>query len=293
MNRQWNSRFSLAGIRAATTAPQEALLALATEVLRRDRRVLAAWLVGSFAGGIADPFSDIDVHCCVGDGAIDELRGDGWKEVLHEITPTVMATTFPFPGTVGGFALTPEWTHIDLAFHARAGLELNPEGGLRPLFDRTGGLLPREPVPPAPVQREPYFPADAVDLYFYIFGNLVTVVGRNEPILLNNGVVLLRDSCLVPLLCAERGVHRIGGAKRMRRFLSRGQYELLCSLPAIDGTLDTCIEANLALARIFVPRARALAGRVGASWPADLERATIDHVERGLGIRVDIPTGPR
>lgn len=288
MNLHWNTRFSLAGIRTATTAPQETLLARATEVLREDTRVLAAWLVGSFAGGIADPFSDIDVHCCVGDGTIDQLRGEGWKEILHRITPTVMATTFPFRDTVGGFALTPAWTHIDLAFHARAGLELGTAGGLRPLFDHTGELLPAEPVAPTPLAGDPYFPADAVDLYFYIFGNLVTVVGRNEPILLNNGVVLLRDSCLVPLLCAERGIHRTGGAKRMRPFLSRDQYELLCSLPATDGTLDTCIEANLQLARIFIPRARALAARVGAPWPADLERATIEHVEHGLGVRAGI-----
>jgi hypothetical protein len=55
-----SSRYSLAGIRAATTAPQEDLIARAVEVLRGDDRVLAAWLVGSFATGEADPWSDID-----------------------------------------------------------------------------------------------------------------------------------------------------------------------------------------------------------------------------------------
>ncbi|MBO0702966.1 MAG: hypothetical protein J2P38_08535, partial [Candidatus Dormibacteraeota bacterium] len=220
-----------------------------------------------------------------------QLRGDGWKEVLSRITPTVMATTFPFPGIVGGYALTPEWTHIDLVFHPRTGLEIDAARGLRPLFDGTDGLLPPGPVAPRPQTGEPYFPAPVVDLYFYIFGNMVTVVGRNEPILLNGGFALARDSCLVPLLCAERGIRRDGGVKRMRPFLSPEQYELLCRLPATDGTLDACIEANLALARVFVPRGRALAERVDARWPAELERATVDHVERSLGVTVGISPG--
>jgi len=44
------SRHSLAGVRAATTAPHEEFIAKATEVLQADPRVLAAYLVGGFAG---------------------------------------------------------------------------------------------------------------------------------------------------------------------------------------------------------------------------------------------------
>ena len=52
------SRYALAGVRAATTAAQEALIARATDVLRDDDRVIAAWLVGGFAVGDGDAFSD-------------------------------------------------------------------------------------------------------------------------------------------------------------------------------------------------------------------------------------------
>lgn len=117
---------------------------------------------------------------------------------------------------------------------------------------------------------------------------MVTVVARNEPLLLNNGVVAARDLCLTALLCAERGIRRTGGAKRVRPFLSEEQYALLRGLPAIDGTLDACIEACLAVARIFIPRGRALARRVGARWPEELEQATITHVEEALGVGIGI-----
>jgi hypothetical protein len=280
------STYPLTGIRAATTAPQMALLEKAISVLRADDRVLAAWLVGSFATNGGDPFSDIDVHCCIEDARAEEIRM-GWKELLHRITPTVMATAFP-PGTIGGYALTPEWTHIDLAFHPRSRLDTAALTGLRPLFDRTGALLPAHPIPRPPGVGEPWFPAAVVDWYFYMFGNLVVVVGRNEPVLATNGIITIRDTCLVPLFCAERGIRRAGGAKRLNVFLSEEQRFLLESLPPIVPTIDAVIEAEIALARLFIPRGRALAAKTGAAWPEQLEAATLAHVARGLGITVTI-----
>ena len=288
MDGTWETRYPLTGIRAATTAPQEALIERATAVLREDPDVLALWLSGSLASGRGDPYSDVDLHCCVPDESVPTLEGDGWKDLLHRITPTVMATTFPH-GSVGGYALTPDWTHLDLVVHGSGSLPLDGSYPVRPLFDRTGQVRAHEgpPITPGP----PYFPAETVDLYFYLFGNMATVVARNEPLLLNNGVVAERDVCLTSLLYAERGIRKTGGAKRVRPFLSDEQYRLLQQLPAIDGTLDACIDACLAVARIFIPRGRALAARVGARWPADLERATVAHVEKALGVEVRIEAG--
>lgn len=95
MDGTWETRYALTGIRAATTAPQQALIDRATRVLRDDPNILAAWLGGSFALGNADADSDVDLHCCVPDDVLPSLAGDGWKDVLKRITPTVMATTFP------------------------------------------------------------------------------------------------------------------------------------------------------------------------------------------------------
>lgn len=287
MGHEYVTTYPLTGIRSATTAPQRALLERACEVLAADERVLAAWLHGSFALGQEDPFSDLDAHCCVIDEAADQLSGDGWKEILHRITPTVMATTFP-PGTIGGYSLTPDWVHIDLAFVPRSRLDVAGMSGYAPLFDRTGEL-PAHAVPEAPIHGEPYFSPALADWFFYMFGNLVTVVGRNEPVLATLGVVTVRDYCLVPLLCAERGIRRSGGAKRLRPFLSDEQHRLLERLPPIVPTIDAVIEAELAMARIFIPRGRALAARTGGRWPAELEAATLAHVVRGIGIELALP----
>lgn len=282
---EYASSFPLTGIRAATTEPQLALLDHATEVLRGDERILAAWLAGSLAVGWGDPFSDVDVHCCVEDEVADALAGEGWKDVLHAITPTVMSTTFP-PSTIGGYSLTPDWVHIDLVFHRRSGFDASALKGFRRLFDRTGDLIPVDERPLDPIQGDPYFPAANVDWFFYMLGKLVTVVGRNDPVLGMTGAVTTRDTCLVPLLCAERGIRRAGGVKRLRPFLSEEQHGLLERLPPFLPTLESVIECELAVASHFIPRGRALARSTGAEWPDALESATVRYVEDAIGCTV-------
>jgi hypothetical protein len=278
------SRYSLAGIRSATTEPQEDLIARAVDVLRTDDRVLAAWLVGSFATGGADPWSDIDLHILVTDAAADDLK-DSWRDLLHRMTPTVMAQPF-YPGSDGGYAITPEWVHIDLAFHRESVLDPKTVEGMSPLLDKRGDRLPDGPTPRAPFVSEPYFPADTVDFFFYMFGNLVVVVGRNEPAWAMNGVITLRDYGLVPLMFAERGVRKQGGNKRQNPFLSQEQQQVLLDLPPVGPTIDSVIDAEVAIARDFIPRGRSLARTVGASWPEAFEHATVRRIEDAFGLRV-------
>ena len=69
------SRYALAGVRIATTAAQEAFIARATDVLRGDDRIIAGWLVGGFAVGDGDAFSDIDLQCFGEDESRSEWLG--------------------------------------------------------------------------------------------------------------------------------------------------------------------------------------------------------------------------
>lgn len=276
------TRYPLTGIHAATTERQTALLEHAVSVLRGDERFLAGWLAGSFATGEADPWSDLDIHLCIDDAFADDVAGDGWKDVLATFTPTVMATGLPAP-TLGGFSLTPEWIHVDLVFRLRSQFDAAKHAaGGRLLFDHAHLL---DDLPPAaPVEVEPWFPRETVDWFFYMLGNIVTVVGRDDAALAMLGVLTVRDTCLVPLLLAARGVRRRGGVKRLNHWLTADERVLLESLPPLVATVDSVVDAQLQLARIFIERGRALAERLGAEWPDALEAATLRHVEQGLGI---------
>lgn len=174
--------------------------------------------------------------------------------------------------------------HFDIAIHSGQPI-LRPGSGLIPLFDRLG-MLPAEAHQVEFEHGDPWFPADVVQWFFYMLGNLAVVVGRDEPVLGTNGAIMLRDTCLVPLMHAETGTIRTGGNKRLRAFLTDEQHAVLESLPAVAPTLDSVVDAYAATAQVFVSRGRALAERLNGEWPVDFERATADHLERMVGRRI-------
>lgn len=285
------SPYSLAGIRAATTAPQQALVLRVIEVMAEDNRVLAGYLVGGFAVGQGDAFSDVDLQFVIDDDAVDDLR-DSWTDLVERIAPA--AHVRPFSGGIGGLIITPDWLHYDVVFNPRSTVDPMTVEGMVPLFDK-GGLLPTAPVPRPDRRGEPFFPEWAVNHFLYMLGNTVAVVGRNEPIPLSNGVVLIRDLCLVRLFLAELGrettrEHAFGNpfpfTKRLRTYLTDEQNELLEALPPVAPTIESGIEGYVALARIFLPRARRLAERTGATWPAAFERASVQYFERMTGATI-------
>jgi hypothetical protein len=289
--------YSLAGVRRASTRPQEELIERATRVLSGDDRVLAGWLVGGFAVGQGDPFSDVDLQCCVRDEAVEDLRGS-WTRLADEIAPTVQIS--PFPRGIGGVCITRQWLHFDVIFHPRSAVDPARIEGMVPLFDKAG-ILPDGPVPRPDHGGAPFFPAAAVDMFLYMLGNMVATIGRDEVIPGSNGVVVVRDIALVGLLLAERGLkttreHGFGNpfpfTKRLRGYLTDEQNALLESLPPVRADRDSVIDGYMALARAFLPRARRLADATGARWPAAYEQATIEYFQAMLGADLGIPPYP-
>lgn len=206
-----SSRYSLAGIRQATTQPHEAFIARACEVLSEDDRVLAAYLVGGFAVGMGDAFSDVDLHIVIADEAADELA-DTWRDLVQHIAPTISAEAFgthnparPRSQAIGGVCITPDWLHFDVVFRPASTVDARAIEGMVPLLDKAG-LLPSSPTPRPDRRSEPFYPEGAVSMFLYTLGNAVAAIGRDEPIPASNGVILVRDICLVGLLLAEQGL---------------------------------------------------------------------------------------
>ena len=97
------------------------------------------------------------------------------------------------------------------------------------------------------------------------------VHGRGEPVLMAHGAGMLRWS-LVELFLIENRARR-GGMLHLNPYLTAEQRALLESLPT------TAPELNAALAREFLPRARALMAGHGQPYPEDFERATLAYLD--------------
>ncbi|MBB6035095.1 nucleotidyltransferase domain-containing protein [Phytomonospora endophytica] len=259
---------------------QLAVIDRARTELPKDERVLGVFLIGSHASGEDDAYSDVDVHVVIADDAADSFRAD-FARVLEDLAgPLVLAD--PIPGLIGGLGITEDWLHVDLIAHPLSEYEPADYEAVLPLFDRTGDLLPPARRPAAE-HGEPYFPLPAVNLFFYFLGNLVTVLGRDERVVGNSGIVAVRDQ-LVKLMRAERGVRRTGGLKRLNTYLSTEQRAFLESIPAAGTDPADIVAANRVICAEFIRRGRALAENTKAAWPDRLEEATLRRLRDHFGV---------
>lgn len=102
--------------------------------LAADPNVHAAWLTGSFGRGVADRYSDIDLHLLLSD--VDAFRA-GPRASLKALRPIVLYKLL-FDGQVTN-SLTAAGLRIDIWLRADPPT-LNP-AAVKVLFDRDGALL--------------------------------------------------------------------------------------------------------------------------------------------------------
>ena len=252
----------------------------AEHVLFADHRIMGAYLIGSYAAGTADHYSDIDLHCVVADDDLAACLAD--LDTILEAIGGRPVLVDAIPGVAGAVAFTADWQQIDLIMHAASEYDPHEYDAVKPIFDRTGSLLPPARVPdltPGPA----VFPHTAVVEFFFFLGKLPAFLGRNELVVAHTGITASRGR-LIELMHAERGLRSEIGMKRLNATLSDEQRAVLEAMPAAGADRDQIIAANRYLTRHFIVRGKRLAERVGASWPQEFQDATIAHVRRCLGV---------
>ena len=255
---------------------QARVVEAAVEVLPGAPGVVAVWVGGSLAIGVADVFSDVDLNVVVEDEHLDEWRRS-WPSFVQECAGPLLLAQAIGGDVVGGFALTAAWEHVDLVVHARSGLR-RPDS-CRVLHDPEGLLVERSG---ASGRGEPFYPADDVTLFLYLLGNLAVTLGRGELLVAHGGVGALRD-LLIRLMLSESGVRKADGQKRVNPYLTPQQRAVLESLPTPAVRAGEIVAACLVTRDEFVVRARRLAADTGQEFPEVLLAATDEHLRRLLG----------
>lgn len=249
-----------------------------------DPRVLALLLGGSLGAGAGDAYSDADLILVLApeDHAAFVEEVEAWA---GEIADPVLWRQV-YPGLPLFHGITPGWVRFDITVtvpHRVTGARSN----LRPLFDRARvwDALPEQLEPKAvdPTRLE----AMTVE-FLRVTGLLVVGMGRREYVLGITGAGLLRG-LLIELMIAETRPPLPPGALHLTDILPPGDLEILARLPQVAADRASVIAANLAMAELFLPRARALAREVGAAWPDAFEAATRAHLRRELGL--ELPVG--
>jgi hypothetical protein len=124
-----------------------------------------------------------------------------------------------------------------------------------------------------------------VEDFLRVLGLLTVVVNRGEYLVGVDGAMLLRRY-LIDLMLAESTVTR-GGVLRLNNLLAPDQRRTLDELPPLAPTRESVIDAHLACARAFRPLAWRLLSQRGIDYPEQFDTATLAHLNRSLGIRLE------
>jgi hypothetical protein len=185
--------------------------------------------------------------------------------------------------------VTDDWRRFDLSIVEGADLARYDAAELEGLFNRGDRTPPARPD--TPYQTPPDRLLPLIQEFLRVLGLLVGSMGREEYELGLNGVDLMRRMTM-DLMLEENGVApgKRGGALHRNPFLTAEQRAELAAIPPLSADRDSLIDANRALAAIFLPRARRLASKIGMAWPIDFEEATRRHLRRRLQLEIE-PSG--
>lgn len=266
---------------------QQALIARIVTALEPEQRVRALFLSGSFGRGTADAFSDVDLLAVVPAEAHEAMAAD-WRGVMESIAPIVHWNRLPHALVLN--AITDTWLRCDIHIVGPDNLGGRAQDRLMPLIDRDGifatlpAIAPHQGVDPGRMR-------GTITEFIRVLGLLPVADGRREYEVGALGSSLLRRM-LTDLLIAEMDLGDTGGILHLSRVLDAERMALLAALPVAHPNRESVVKSQLATARLFMPRAKALAAKLAIEWPHDFEAATRRVLTRALpAFRVDWQEG--
>jgi hypothetical protein len=254
------------------------------EGMQDEPGIRALFLAGSHGSGKADAYSDIDFVALAEEGDHAAVAS-AWKALVESIAPVVFWQERRMSWTLLN-AVTEDWLRCDLTIFQPGALRGRARDTVKPLIDR-GGFYDALPATLSPAQPNANHVQYLINEFIRVLGLLPVGIGRGEYVVGVTGTGLLRDM-LIQLLTEEVPMPDKGGALHLSRVLPEADMRLLEGLPYPRPDRAAIIAANLATARAFFPRARALAERLGLSWPTAFEEATRRNLQRIFGAEADV-----
>ena len=257
---------------------QDQMIGQIKTALIGDPKIRALFLGGSFGKGQADKYSDIDLIAVVAPDDQAQFN-DKWKGRLQSIAPIVFWNEL-IKGDHIFNAITDQWQRVDLLATDAEALKKRGQDSLKPVFDKDDlyGTLPETVLWSGPNKGHVTY---LIHEFIRILGLLAVGAGREEYLLCVAAVGLQR-MLLFNLLSEEVELADKGGMLAWSRLLSKEQLDVLERIPAVAPTRQSVIEAHLACAKAFLPRARIMAKKLDIEWPHAFEDAAWSYLGREL-----------
>lgn len=248
---------------------QQAFITRIVDALEPDRRVRGLFLTGSFGRGTADAWSDVDLLAFIGNQDQEAVAAD-WRRVLEAVTPIVYWNRLPWAFVLN--AVSEDWLRCDLSVAAPGETRGMTQDRVKPLIDRDGVYCALPPsLPPPQIDRRKL--EGTVNEFIRVLGLTPVGVGRGEVELIGLGTGMLRR-LLTDLLVIEMNHADTGGILHLSRLLDAERMGLIETIPVPERPIASAMQSQAALARAFLPRAKALYAELGMDWPQKFEEVT-------------------
>lgn len=258
---------------------QRELIVTVTEKMANKPAIRGLFLAGTFGRGTADEWSDVDLIAVVLAGQ-ERAVADDWRTTLPQVTPIVFWNELQ-RGVIVLNAISEEWLRCDLTIVTSKDFGRRAKNLVKPLIDH-GGIHDALPDTLPPKEPDAGTVRYLIHEFIRMLGLMPVGAGRREYVTMVLGVGMMRGH-LEALLMQEVTHPDPGGILHQSKLLPPEQMALLASLPYPGPDRDALIEANFAIAREFMPRARAMAKRLDIEWPEAFEAATRRRLALTLG----------
>ncbi|WP_420012886.1 nucleotidyltransferase domain-containing protein [Tateyamaria sp.] len=258
----------------------QTVIATIANALQDTPGIRALFLSGSHASGHADDYSDVDFVLVADYGASDAVAAL-WRDAVAQTGEIVLWwDRLTRPALIN--AITADWTRTDVIVLKPDQMGHHNQAGLKPVFDpddlHSGLAQAAPPRGTSPARLRYQF-----EEFIRIIGLLHLAEGRAEFINGVLGVFHLRN-LLVELMIEETGAPDRGGQLNLNRLITDEQKAVLTALPPAIPERDAMIDAHLAYAKAYLPRARKLAAARGIDWPERFEEVTWAQLNRTLSV---------
>ena len=257
---------------------QQAIVELFVKACEKDKRVVAAFLGGSFAAGKADEWSDLDIYVVTTDEDYASFFDDR-QAFMHGLGKAAYLEDF------NGFGFDMVW--FTFANGVEGELSLAPEshfdhihgGPYVSLVDKTGLLIGKIFPLYAPTEEEQLW-----TLHKQIYGfwealsHFIAAIHRKQPWTAYGSLDEMRMACLKLLRLKHDFTAEPTAYSKAEQYVPKGKLAPLAA-SCCDLEPQAMLEAALVPVQEYKRVCPELAAKHGIAYPTDLEGVLLDRLE--------------
>jgi predicted nucleotidyltransferase len=241
-----------------------------------DERVVAATLYGSYARGVADAYSDLDLGLITTDEAYEDFVA-GREAFIRLLGEPLLLEDFDLPNII--FFIFPDGAEVELALGRESQFNHNHGGPYRVLLDKknilAGAVFPRY-QPGQTEQRETL--RRLVSWFWHDLSHFIAAMGRGQLWWAYGQLEELRRYCVNLARLRYDFSMEADGYEKVEQAIP---VEQLSSLQATFCPLEpgAMLQAALVIVRFHQELAPPLSRTHGITYPTDLARVMSDRLE--------------